>query len=131
DTFVINNIFQNQSITGTGAAIGPSGFGEFKFINGSGGAFAFLWENGGIERMRLTDVGLYLGSSVLSTEEGATAQLQIRPGLSAVNGAPLKLTAGINTSIAEVGAIEYDGNSLYMTNSSSTRGRVFVARSII
>src|SRR5690606_22133799 len=37
----------------------------------------------------------------------------------------------INTSIAEVGAIEYDGNSLYMTNSSSTRGRVFVARSII
>ncbi|MGI5914241.1 MAG: beta strand repeat-containing protein, partial [Bacteroidales bacterium] len=51
-----------------------------------------------------------------------TALLQLGAGTAAAGTAPLKLTAGTLLSIAEAGAIEYDGTVFYSTPTNSSRG---------
>ncbi len=51
----------------------------------------------------------------------ATAALQLKAGAASAGGAPLKLTAGLNLTTPESGAIEYDGTSLYYTDGTNTR----------
>lgn len=55
-----------------------------------------------------------------------TAWLHIQAGSATANTAPLKLTAGINNTTAEAGAVEYD-NTFYMTQSDATRRSVVLA----
>lgn len=50
-----------------------------------------------------------------------TAILHLKAGTSAANTAPLKLTAGVNLTTPEAGAIEFDGTSLYYTDGTNTR----------
>jgi hypothetical protein len=50
-----------------------------------------------------------------------TARLHLAAGIAAASGAPFKLAAGVNLTTPEPGAVEYDGNYLYITNASGTR----------
>ena len=50
-----------------------------------------------------------------------TASLHLPAGTAAAHTAPLKLTAGTNLTTPEAGAIEFDGNFLYYTDSSNAR----------
>ncbi len=50
-----------------------------------------------------------------------SAALHLRSGTPMAGTAPLKLTAGINLTTPEAGAIEYDGTSLYYTDETATR----------
>ena len=50
-----------------------------------------------------------------------SAALQLKAGTATAGTAPLKLTSGALLGTAEAGAIEYDGDNLYYTNSSNAR----------
>ncbi len=50
-----------------------------------------------------------------------TAALHLKAGTAAAGTAPLKLTAGTNLTTPEAGAIEFDGTSLYITDSTLVR----------
>jgi hypothetical protein len=50
-----------------------------------------------------------------------TARLEFSSGVAAAGGAPLKLTAGINLTAPEAGAVEFDGTSLFFTNNVAVR----------
>lgn len=63
---------------------------------------------------------------------GATSpsgKLHIAAGTASAGSAPLKLTAGTNLTIPEAGAIEFDGTSLFYTDSTNTRRTLGVAGS--
>lgn len=59
---------------------------------------------------------LFLGSST-----AATAYLHLTSGQSAANSAPMKINPGVNLATPEIGAVEFDGTSLYLTNNASSR----------
>lgn len=56
-----------------------------------------------------------------------TAGLHLRAGTTAAGTAPLKLTAGTNLTTPEPGAIEFDGTSLFYTDSTNARKTLGVA----
>lgn len=68
-----------------------------------------MWSNG--------NVGLGLAS--------ATAKLHLPSGSTVASSAPLKFTKGTNLLIAENGAVEFDGDKLYLTITSSTARKEF------
>jgi hypothetical protein len=59
-----------------------------------------------------------------------SAALHIKAGTATASTAPLKLTAGTNLTNAEAGAIEFDGTSLYYTDSTPTRNTLQKAISV-
>lgn len=84
-----------------------------------GGHLAFNTRvNGQIvaETMRLTSDGK-LGIGIT----GPTARLHLKAGTATANTAPLKFNSGINMTVAESGAMEYDGTLFYLTTSTPTR----------
>jgi len=50
-----------------------------------------------------------------------SAYLHLKAGTSVSSTAPLKFTSGTNTTIAEAGALEYDGTRLWFTNGNLAR----------
>lgn len=68
------------------------------------------------ERARITTAGK-TGFGTASP----TAAVHLKAGTAAAGTAPLKLTAGTSLTAAEPGAVEYDGNKLWMTNASLAR----------
>jgi hypothetical protein len=54
-----------------------------------------------------------------------TAWLQIGAGAAAAGSAPLKLTTGVNQTVAEAGAIEYNGVNFFATRTAATRETIF------
>ena len=48
-----------------------------------------------------------------------TARLHLKSGSATANTAPLKFTTGINLTTPESGSVEYDGNQLYFTPSTT------------
>ncbi|WP_035337446.1 hypothetical protein [Dokdonia sp. PRO95] len=63
------------------------------------------------------------GNTGLS-EANPTATLHIRPGTTAAQSAPIKLSQGTIMTTPERGAIEYDGTSVYITDNTDTRDEV-------
>jgi hypothetical protein len=59
-----------------------------------------------------------------------TAKMHIGAGVSTASGAPLKFTAGSNLATPEAGAVEFDGNYLYITNASGARSTIFTSASL-
>lgn len=72
------------------------------------------------EHMRIDSLG-NVGIGTTSP----TAALHLKAGTAAVNTAPLKLTAGVNLTTPEAGAIEFDGTNLYFTDSTNARKTVY------
>jgi hypothetical protein len=65
-----------------------------------------------------------IGSTTASTGKFTTLEtgtLKVAAGTAAVGGAPIKLTAGVNLTTPEPGALEFDGTNMYFTNSSNLR----------
>jgi hypothetical protein len=65
---------------------------------------------------------LYIG--IINTPTGTqyptpTALLQLAPGSTAANTAPLKFTPGTNLTSAEDGAVEYDGSNYFVTTGAT------------
>jgi len=58
------------------------------------------------------------------------ALLHVKGGSAAANTAPIKLTAGINLTTAEPGAVEYDGSRLFLTLSDAVRRRVNLSNDV-
>lgn len=58
------------------------------------------------------------GHTSVGTGSAPTAWLHLAAGTSSASTAPLKFTAGTNLSATEAGAMEYDGNRLYLTNNT-------------
>jgi hypothetical protein len=50
-----------------------------------------------------------------------TAVLQLKAGTATASTAPLKFTSGTNLTAPEAGTMEWNGNTLFMTNSTPTR----------
>jgi hypothetical protein len=57
----------------------------------------------------------YFGGKLGIGQTVPTAAIEIRAGVAAVGGSPLKLTTGVNLTTPENGAIEYDGTNLFLT----------------
>lgn len=58
-----------------------------------------------------------------------TARLHLPAGSATANTAPLKFTSGTNLTAAEVGAMEYDGTSLFFTRSGTLRAGLLMTDS--
>jgi len=56
-----------------------------------------------------------------------TASVHLKAGVAAAGGAPIKLTAGVNLTSPEAGAIEFDGTNLYYTNAALARQTINVS----
>jgi hypothetical protein len=85
----------------------------------------FRWSTGAgtITEKMVLDVNGNVGIGTTAP----TAALHLKAGTATLNTAPLKLTAGINLTTPEAGAIEFDGTSLFYTNSVGTRQTLGVA----
>lgn len=68
---------------------------------------------------------LLLRNIVSNTEDG----LLLRPsaGTAVAGTAPFKLSSGINNTIAEPGALEYNGVNLFFTRAGTTRENILCA----
>jgi len=55
------------------------------------------------------------------TVSSPTAKVHIAAGTATANTAPLKLTSGTNLTTPEAGAVEFDGSTIFFTNSTPTR----------
>jgi hypothetical protein len=73
--------------------------------------------------------GLIVNGNVGVGTASPTAALQLKSGTAAAGTSPLKLTAGTNLTALEAGAIEFDGNNLYYTDSTPTRHTLATAGS--
>lgn len=65
--------------------------------------------------------GLIVSGNIGAGVSAPTAAVMIKAGTATANTAPLKFTAGTNLTTPEPGAVEYDGNSIYVTNNDAIR----------
>jgi hypothetical protein len=102
-------------LTGTSGIYGNGGnsFGAPAFL-GTNDSYPLTLRSSGLAVLTLTPTG---NAGIGTTSP--TAALNIKAGTAAL--APLQLTAGTNLTTPLSGAIEYDGTSLYYTDSTATR----------
>jgi len=63
----------------------------------------------------------FFGGAIGLGQGAPTSLLHIKAGTASASSAPLKLTSGTNNTIAEAGAFEFDGTSLFFTNTGNIR----------
>ena len=88
-------------------------------ISASSGSSLVL-ATGDTARMTIVGTGLTMGNIGIGLT-APTAKMAIASSDGTASTAPLKLTAGTNLSTPEAGAIEFDGTSLFYTDSGATR----------
>ena len=64
---------------------------------------------------------VYVNTGRVGFGVSPSASLHIRAGTADASSSPIKLTAGVNMTAPEDGAIEYDGTNLFFTPSSASR----------
>jgi len=84
-------------------------------------AVHFVVNSGATDAGSISSAGRWAINNA-SANTTSTALLHLGAGTATASTAPLKLTSGTNLTSAEVGAIEYDGNNLYVTT-DTTQGR--------
>ena len=104
-------------VTGTGGAFvnGGNTFGAASSI-GNTDSFDFTVKTNNTARMTIQ-----AGGNVGIGTTSPSAVLNLKAGTATAGTAPLKLTQGVNLTTPEAGAIEFDGTSLYYTDSTNTR----------
>ena len=105
----------------------------FQAPSNGGNALISTINSGGISLAPLNVVKLNLTSSGLLFVGGSTtptAILHLLAGGSASSTSPLKFTSGSLLTTPEAGAIEYDGTSLYYTDSTPTRQTIATTASV-
>lgn len=109
---------------------GGTGVSVFQSYDRSGSAWKdvrFRALNTSFDANGNTSLFLQSGGNIGVGNTNPTAKLHLAAGTAAAGTAPLKLTAGTNLSTPEAGAIEFDGSSLYYTDSTNTRRTLGVA----
>ncbi len=94
---------------GYSSAAKPATITNYYHFYGGTGGYSYLPHNVGI------------GAGVSTTP---TAYLQLGAGTATASTAPLKFTTGTNLTVAEAGAVEYDGTNLFYTDGTATRRTV-------
>lgn len=122
DTLRLGNV-ANSVVYKIGRSNG-SGFLKFQGTQSGYSGYDFRTSDGTgavvIQDNRNTAFG---GLAVVSA---ATAKVHIMSGTATAGTAPLKFRTGINNTVAEVGAMEYN-DTLHFTNSDATRRHVVLA----
>lgn len=90
----------------------------FTYFGGSDYGFNFYGFN---SVLNTTPIMTMRGSGNVGIGTTPTAVLHLKAGTATANTAPLKLTSGTNLTTPEAGAIEYDGNNIYHTTTSTAR----------
>jgi hypothetical protein len=89
-----------------------SGLFRFNLYNASAQRYGFF-DGTTTELFTIRDTGrVGIGQS------GPTAQLHIAAGTASASTAPLKFSSGTNLTTAEAGAVEWDGTSMYATQTT-------------
>lgn len=101
----------------TGGAYIFDNAGTFDFTSDSQANIRAGTFGNGTSRLRVAGSSGNVGVGVTTP----TAVMHLKAGTASANTAPIKLTSGTNLTTPEAGAMEYDGTSLYFTNSSSNR----------
>jgi hypothetical protein len=69
----------------------------------------------------LSNTGVLTGITQMGIGITPTAVLGLKAGTATAGTAPLKFALGVNLTVPEAGAVEYDGTNLYYTDSTPTR----------
>lgn len=109
-----DGVFFENTGTGATAFTASNAAGIMTFLTG-----------GTTERWRMDVSGNWT-----NTGGAGTAQIHLKAGSASANSAPLQFTAGTNETTPRAGVMEYDGTSLFFTNSTAVRGRANVLRAI-
>lgn len=108
---------------GAGNVINGSTDRDFAFRLVNARSFLFSTDNGSTIAMSIDSSGrVNIGNS-----RTATAVLQLKAGTATASTAPLKFTSGVSLTIAEAGAMEYNGTNLFFTRAGTVRENVLVA----
>jgi len=122
DTLRLGNV-ANSAVYKIGRSTG-SGFLRFQGTQSGFSGYDFRTSDGTgavvIQDNRNTAFG------GLAAVSAATAKVHIMSGTATAGTAPLKFRTGINNTVAEVGAMEYN-DTLHFTNSDATRRHVVLA----
>lgn len=103
-----------------------------QFANGS--RIVFRFKNGAdIFSINTTTTTYYILAQqpmTVGSSATPTAKLMLAAGTATATTSPLKFTSGTNMTAAEAGAVEYDGNSLFYTDSTPTRQTIVTSSSL-
>lgn len=127
---------------GSQVALGSTGQGgRVDFRRGSDGANAgfigmhtatssgeLTWDNSGtaaVSRIMLNGVTALFckptNNGSIGVGVNPTAKIHTSAGVATAAGAPMKFTAGVNLTVVENGAFEFDGTALYFTHTGVRR----------
>ena len=113
----ISDFWGLQVGNGTVGALFQVYGGKAGFVGFNGSAYNSLDIRSGIS----TQLFLATNGNVGIGQTSPTAVLHIKAGTASAGTAPIKLTSGTNLTVAEAGAMEYNGTSLFFTRSGTLR----------
>lgn len=98
-----------------------SASGHWLGMGASSGRVAFDLNGAGTDYVNVLDANLGVGVTAPS------AALTIKAGTATAGTAPLKFTAGTNLTTPETGAVEFNGDNLFITDDAATPERFKIA----
>lgn len=118
DTLGNNNITIGRNTTSLGTQSNTMLLGNAIFTNVSN-----------IVGIGRADQNIILGTTAITVDNGG--RLQLPAGTATAGTGPLKFLSGTNLTVVENGSMEYDGNHLYFTDGTPTRGIIQHTNSVI
>lgn len=124
----INNNALTLESNGSGECI--IGFGQNSTqnnIRGGSGSNIFTFTVGNTSIFTITNAQAVVSGKTGLNQNTPTAYAHLGAGTATANTAPLKFTSGTNLTVAENGAVEYDGTNWYATSGGT---RYFLSRTL-